>query len=265
MNIKPVKEFYRDQLKVQVYLNREQMGRASAFAMADKMCRVIQKQQQIRIVFAAAPSQNEFLNTLSRIPNIDWSKVTAFHMDEYLGIPVEAQQRFGNFLRNRLFAKVPLKGVHYINPNPSIVQEECFRYASLLQEAPIDIVCMGIGENGHIAFNDPPVADFNDSETVKVVELDEICRKQQVNDGCFVAITDVPKFAITLTVPTLISAKTIFVVVPGPTKAQAVYNTLEGPIRTACPASILRRHKDAVLFLDLDSGAKLLPWSLRTR
>ena len=136
-------------------------------------------------------------------------------------------------------------------------QAECQRYAELLSEQPIDIVCMGIGENGHIAFNDPPVADFNDPQKVKVVELEEKCRQQQVNDGCFPTIDDVPKTAISLTIPSLVSANYLCVVVPGPTKTQAVHDTLYGPISTVCPASILRKHDSAVLYLDPAAAAKM--------
>jgi glucosamine-6-phosphate deaminase len=134
---------------------------------------------------------------------------------------------------------------------------ECARYRDLLEEAPIDLVCLGIGENGHLAFNDPPVADFDDPEWVKPVELDLLCRQQQVNDGCFPALDDVPRTALTLTIPALLSARAVVGAVPGPRKAQAVRDTLKGPISTACPASILRTHPNAALYLDKESAALL--------
>lgn len=258
METHPVKQFFVDSLQVLVFADRAKMGRAAGQAVAEKMRVLLEKQNEVRMIFAAAPSQNEFLTELARTTQIDWARVTAFHMDEYLGLPGEAPQGFGRFLRERLFDKVPFKAVNYIRAAASDVQEECNRYAGLLREAPIDMVCMGIGENGHIAFNDPPVANFNDPEWVKVVELDETCRQQQVNDGCFESLAEVPRHAITLTVPTLMSAKSIFVMVPGTNKAQAVYNTLKGSIDTACPASILRQHKQAVLYLDLDSAQKII-------
>ena len=256
-NGNPEKEFSVDNLNVQIYPDRETMGSAAAHGVAGKIRALMMKQEGVRIIFASAPSQDDILRTLSEIPDIDWQRVTAFHMDEYIGLPAGAPQGFGFYLKTRLFDKVPVKKIHYIDQTPSDIQTECRRYASLLSESPIDILCLGIGENGHIAFNDPHVADFNDPEAVKVVELDEICRRQQVNDGCFVTIDEVPKRAITLTIPTLLSADFISVVVPGPTKTQAVYNTLKGAIDTSCPASVLRRHKQCMLFLDGDSAAKV--------
>jgi glucosamine-6-phosphate deaminase len=147
--------------------------------------------------------------------------------------------------------------VNYIDISATDADAECARYASILGESPIDIVVMGIGENGHIAFNDPPVADFCDAAAVKPVALDAVCRQQQVNDGCFASLSDVPKTAITLTVPTLFAGGALFCIVPAKTKAVAVKNTLSGEIGEWCPATVLRRHEDAVLYLDADSGALL--------
>lgn len=253
--IKPQKEFHIDKLRVQIYHDRQSMGEAAALAVRDKISEVLKQKKEIRMIFAAAPSQNELLKKLAELDGIEWPRITAFHMDEYLGLPADAPQGFGNFLRVRLFEKVPFKQVHYLNPTPANPQAECRRYAALLKEAPIDIVCMGIGENGHIAFNDPPVADFDDPQAVKIVELDDVCRQQQVNDGAFTEISIVPTHALTLTAPMLFAGGALFVVVPGPTKAQAVYRTLTGAIDTSCPATILRRHPNAVLYLDTDSAA----------
>ena len=200
--------------------------------------------------------RNEFLKGLLEAP-IDWARVRAFHMDEYIGLVSEAPQAFGIFLRERLFGKVGFLAVHYIDGGATDLKKECERYAGLLLEYPPDIVCMGIGENGHIAFNDPPVADFNDPYVVKVVELDLPCRQQQVNDGCFSDLGLVPTHAITLTVPALMAGRFIYGVVPGPLKAEAVYHALKGKVEEKCPASILREHAHAELFLDADS-AKLV-------
>lgn len=205
------------------------------------------------MIFAAAPSQNEFLASLIDEPGLDWSRVTAFHMDEYLGLPADAPQRFGNFLRARLFNRVHPGVVHFID-SASETAAECARYGALLRAAPIDIVCLGIGENGHIAFNDPPVADFDDPDMVKPVELDLPCKEQQVHDGCFATIADVPNHALTLTIPMLLSGAYLSCVVPGTAKRRAIRDTLHGPITTACPASILRRHPACVLYLDRDSA-----------
>jgi glucosamine-6-phosphate deaminase len=178
-------------------------------------------------------------------------------MDEYIGLAPEAPQGFGNFLRERLFEKAGFLAVHYIDGGATDLKKECERYAGLLLNNPPDIVCMGIGENGHIAFNDPPVADFNDRYVVKVVELDLPCRQQQVNDGCFLRLDLVPTHALTLTVPALMAGRFIYCIVPGPLKAEAVYNTLYQEIGEKCPASVLRRHPHAELFLDVDSAEKI--------
>ena len=246
-----------DRLEVKIFSNRNAMGEAAGQAVAAKMKELLKVKEEIFMVFGAAPSQNEFLDTLSRSPGIDWKKVIAFHLDEYVGLPQTAPQSFAFFLRKRLFEKVLPGQVHYLNGIAQDLKAECRRYASLFNDHPFDIACIGIGENGHIAFNDPPVADFNDPEPVKVVELDSASRQQQVHDGCFSNLEDVPRKAMTLTIPTLFRAKFICCAVPAPTKAQAVKDTLEGPIATDCPATILRRHSNAVLFLDHDS-AKLV-------
>jgi len=229
------------------------MGQAAGSAVEERINTLLSERDELRMVFAAAPSQNEVLAYLAQSDQIDWSRIVAFHMDEYIGLPADAPQRFANFLREKLFDQVSFKAVHLINgdDNP---EQECQRYADLLAERPIDIVCLGIGENGHIAFNDPPVADFDDPKRVKVVELDTRCRQQQVNDGCFAALDAVPNQAITLTIPTLISGKHLYCVVPGPTKREAVDNTLNGPISTDCPASILRTHQNCQLYLDAESA-----------
>ena len=209
------------------------------------------------MIFAAAPSQNDVLASLVADKSIEWNRVNAYHMDEYIGLDKDAPQGFGNFLKEHIFGLVPFKNVNYIDISAVDPEREADRYAMLLAENPTDIVVMGIGENGHIAFNDPPVADFNDKRLVKPVKLDEICRNQQVNDGCFKHIDDVPTHAMTLTVPALMSAPYQFCIVPAPTKAKAVYETLNGNIDEHCPASILRTKENAVLYLDADS-AKLL-------
>lgn len=242
-------------LKVEVYENRMAMGHSAAEAAAAKMKELLTKQDGIRMIFAAAPSQNEFLQVLRTTDGLDWSRVTAFHMDEYIGLSPGAPERFSAFLRNGLFDLVHPGTVHLIESSSS-AEKECLRYASLLQQQPIDIVCLGIGENGHIAFNDPPVADFNDDVFVKSVELDEICRQQQVNDGCFPNLDAVPTHAITLTIPALFSGAHLFCMVPGRTKAAAVAATLNGPVTTDCPSSILRRHPDCTLYTDTDSYGK---------
>jgi len=251
-----MKEFIQDKLLVRTYENRSLMGAEAARQAVDTIQVLLQIKPEVNIIFAAAPSQNEFLQALVLAP-VDWSRINAFHMDEYIGLPAEAPQGFGNFLRNALFSKVPFKAVHYLNGNHPDTTAECNRYSALLKEYPVDITCMGIGENGHLAFNDPPVADFDDPVLVKKVQLDEACRQQQVNDGCFKQLSDVPTHAITLTIPALMAAPCIFCMVPGPTKAKAVYNTIHHSIDESVPATILRRHDNAILFIDSLSGSLL--------
>lgn len=247
-----VKKQKVDSLKVNVYQDRQSMGIAAGSDVAAKIKELLAQKESVRMIFAAAPSQNEMLGELVKDPSIDWSRITAFHMDEYIGLPNDAPQKFSHFLCDRLFDLVKPGAVHLIDSS-NTKEAECERYSKLLQEASIDIVCLGIGENGHIAFNDPPVADFNDPLLVKAVELDDACRQQQVNDGCFPAFADVPTHALTLTIPALLSGAHLFCVVPGPTKHRAVKRTLNGDISTECPSTILRTHADCTLYVDRDA------------
>lgn len=243
-------------LPVRIYDTRRNMGEAAAADVAACIRELLAVKQEIYMIFAAAPSQNEFLAALAATPGIEWNRIHALHMDEYVGLPADAPQGFGNFLRAAIFGQVPFASVDYIGTE-SDPDETCRRYAALLQGIQVDIVCMGIGENGHIAFNDPPVADFNDPLMIKKVALDETCRLQQVHDGCFARIEEVPRYAVTLTVPTMFRARYIFCIVPAPTKANAVRATVCGPVSEQCPASILRTHEHAILYTDSDSAALL--------
>lgn len=251
-----MKTIIKDNLKVKIFDTRSDMGKDAARDIHDRILSVLSEKDEINMIFAAAPSQNDVLYSLAKYDDIPWNKINAFHMDEYIGLSKEAPQGFGNFLMKHIFGLVPFKSINLIDSeNQKNPEKECERYGKLLEENPTDIVVMGIGENGHIAFNDPPVADFNDKKRVKIVELDEICRNQQVNDGCFESIEKVPKTAITLTCPTLMSAKYVFCIVPASTKANAVKLTLTEKIEEKVPATVLRRHKNAILYLDGDSSA----------
>ena len=252
-----MKNMKKDLLTVNIYDSRNQMGEAAAKDIKACILSLLETKETINMIFAAAPSQNEVLASLALDKEIPWNRVNAFHMDEYIGLSADAPQGFGNFLKAHIFGLAPFKSVNYINISAEDADAECARYSALLAQYPTDIVVMGIGENGHIAFNDPPVADFADPQAVKPVLLDEICRNQQVNDGCFATIDDVPKYAITLTVPTLFSGKYLFCIVPAKTKANAVKATVCGEIGEACPATILRRHENAILYLDNDSSSLL--------
>ena len=250
------KSFKADKLSVNVYNTRRNMGVAAAADVAACIKAELAVKPEIYMIFAAAPSQNEMLEALIAEEGIEWNRIHALHMDEYVNLSADAPQGFGNFLRRAIFDKVPFASVNLIGTDADS-QATCARYDALLSEHPVDIVCMGIGENGHIAFNDPHVADFNDPLKIKKVDLDLKCRQQQVNDGCFASLDEVPTHALTLTIPTLYNVKNIFCVVPAATKAEAVKNTVTGPISEACPASILRTHENAVLYTDADSSTLL--------
>jgi glucosamine-6-phosphate deaminase len=251
----PKLAFRVDQLEVEVYPDREAMGLAAARAVAREVRARLENQDRVSIIFASAPSQEEFLAALRLQPDVDWRRVVAFHMDEYVGLPADSQQNFGRFLRERLFDRVGPGQVHYLDGNAADLDEECARYATLLKQYPPDITCAGIGENGHLAFNDPPFADFEDPALVKVVRLAERSRQQQVNEGCFPALDAVPERAITLTIPALFAAPRFSCVVPFRSKAEAVRRMLNEPISTDCPAGVLRRHPDATLVLETESAA----------
>lgn len=252
-----MKSFIQDKLTVNVYESRTEMGKAAALDIKNAIKGALAERDEINMIFAAAPSQNEVLASLVADGDIEWSRINAYHMDEYIGLSSDAPQGFGNFLRAHIFDLVPFKSVNCIRCDATDAEAECARYSELLLKNPTDIVVMGIGENGHIAFNDPPVANFADTVMAKPVKLDEICRQQQVNDGCFASINDVPTHAITLTVPALVKAPKLFCIVPAPTKAWAVKETLNGTIDEHCPASILRTRDGARLYLDPDSASLL--------
>ena len=252
-----MKEFQKDKLKVEIYDTRAEMGKAAARDIKARIGQLLREKTEINMIFAAAPSQNEVLAALAADKEIEWHRVNAYHMDEYIGLCADAPQGFGNFLKAHIFGKVPFRSVQYIDCTASDPEREALRYESLLRGNPPDIVVMGIGENGHIAFNDPPVADFQDARGAKVVKLDEVCRNQQVHDGCFAHLEEVPKYAITLTVPTLVSAPWLFCIVPAATKANAVRECLTGAVGEHCPASVLRLQNNAVLYLDKDSASLL--------
>jgi glucosamine-6-phosphate deaminase len=246
----------RGNIRVHIFDSRESLGEAAAKAVAETTQTLLATQPILNMVFAAAPSQNEFLAALVRQP-LDWGRINAFHMDEYLGLGPDAPQSFGYYLRTHLFDKVPFQKVHLMNGLATDPQAECERYAAGLKDDPTDILCLGIGENNHLAFNDPPVADFHDPKTVKIVTLDGDCRRQQVNDGCFPTLAAVPEQALTITIPALMAARYCFAMVPGERKAPAVAHTFSQPINERYPSTILRQHPAVRLFLDRDSS-KLL-------
>jgi glucosamine-6-phosphate deaminase len=254
-----IENFRADNLNVYVYASRPQMGAAAAGVIAKEIRGLIEARGKAVGIFASAPSQNEFLAALVEAPNVDWARVVGFHLDEYLGMDDRAPQSFRRFLIDRLVDKVPFGDFHGLRGDAEDGKTESRRYSELLAANPPDFAVLGIGENGHLAFIDPPFCDFNDPQRVKVVELDEVCRGQQVNDGAFATLDDVPHNALSLTIPTIMARPRLFAIVPGPAKREAIRSTIEGPIATTCPASILRRHPDAHLFIDRDSAALLSP------
>jgi len=253
----PIKQFKVGSLQVYIYESREDMGKAAFECYKDRVKQTLKENERVRAIFAAAHSQSDFLNAMANDTDLDFSRIEAFHMDEYMGLGKDAPQNFGNFLKKAIFDKKTFYKVNYVQSDAVDIDAECSRYESLLKAAPLDIVSLGIGENGHLAFNDPHEADFEDKCWVRQTTLDDICRQQQVNDGEFANISEVPKQALTLTIPALMSCKSIIGIVPTKRKAQAVLDTLNGPVSEICPASVLRRHTDAALFLDKDAAQLL--------
>jgi len=246
-----------ENLPVYIFNTRKEMGIKAGEEAARIINETIAKNGVANVVFAAAPSQNDMLESLLQ-QDVDWTKVRGFHQDEYIGITAEEPAGFGTWLRRAIFDKVPLMETHYLLCAADEAEAKCEAYAELLKKYPIDLILLGIGENGHMAFNDPAVADFNDPKMVKIVDLDDVCRQQQVNDGCFPNINAVPKQAMTLTMSFIMSVPNAICVVPTDRKANAVLGATRGPVTTECPASILRQHKNAGLYLDKDAASKIL-------
>lgn len=243
--------------EVQVFDSKAAVGAAAAAAAAASLQRALQARQKARLIVATGNSQLETVKSLARIPNIDWSRIEVFHMDEYAGIPSAHPASFRRWIKTKLVDLVHPGEVRYIEGDAASPQEECARYGRLISNAPIDLCLLGIGENGHLAFNDPHAADFNDPMVMKIVMLDEASRRQQVGEGHFPALSDVPRQALTLTIPTLMKSEHIVCSVPERRKAEAVKNALEGPIATQCPASLLRTHPQTTIFLDVESASLL--------
>ena len=251
------KSFTADRLQVEIHPDARAMGMAAAGKVRTAMLALLATKPGISMLFAAAPSQNTTLEALLEFDDIPWERVTAFHMDEYVGIQESAPQAFRSYLHAHLFAHKPFKAVHVIKGEAKDANAEAERYAALLRSHGLDLVLLGIGENGHIAFNDPPDARFDEPTWTKVVRLSEASRVQQVHDGCFERLELVPERAITVTIPAFMAARSLCCVVPYTRKAVAVERTVNGAVTPYCPASILRTHPDATLFLDEESAALL--------
>jgi len=252
-----MKEFKRDLLNVTIADSAEEMGLAAAYSIRDSIQRMLAAKDEINMMFAAAPSQNTTLKNLLAFDDISWNRINAFHMDEYVGIKPDQRQSFRYYLNAHLFHLKPFKSVNLIPGDADDIVSAVRNYELLLRTNGIDIIVLGIGESGHIAFNDPPEARFDDCQWVRIVDLSDTSRMQQVHDKCFDSFDEVPSKAITVTIPAFMSAKVLRCIVPGMTKAIAIEKTLEGPVSESCPATILRKHEDAALFIDSDSASKL--------
>lgn len=257
MKTEAERSFVKDRLNVLIFKNRTELGQAAGWNAAEAIKKAVSCKGEANVMFAAAPSQNEMLETLCADPDIDWSKVHAFHMDEYIGLPEDNPAGFRYYLRERIFSRFSFASLNLLDGNAPDPEAEAARYSSLLEAHPIDVCLCGIGENGHLAFNDPPVADFHDPLKVKIVPLDQVCRNQQVHDGCFETLEEVPSYALTVTIPALTASGCIICSVPASSKAKAVQQTLEGEISEKCPATILRTHENARLYLDQESAGLL--------
>lgn len=246
-----------DKVELKIFDTRKEMGQTAANEAGKCLRKLLSEKKEISCVFAAAPSQNEFLESLCAEKGIDWNRINAYHMDEYVGLSPDCKQSFNHYLDEHIFKKVPFKSINRIDGSKE-PDEMLKEYSDKLKENKIDVTFMGIGENGHIAFNDPSVADFKDAKTIKIVKLDDKCRIQQVHDKCFATLEEVPEYAFTLTVPQLLSSKYKFCIVPSKAKAQAIKDALEGSISKKCPASSLRASDNSRIYIDMEAGGLIL-------
>jgi glucosamine-6-phosphate deaminase len=251
------RQFKVDDLPVQVYGSLEDLATDAALEVNRILRGALHEKGSAAVILATGNSQIQFLKKLIALEGVDWKKVTLFHMDEYLGIDAGHKASFRRYLRERVETLVQPKVFHYIEGDVDLPLEECDRYESLLRAQPIDLCCLGVGENGHLAFNDPPVARFDDKRFIKLVKLDHECKMQQVREGHFPSLDAVPPYAFTLTIPALCSARRMICVAPEKRKARAIKDALHGPIATSCPASFLRKQKHCALLVDQESVSLL--------
>lgn len=257
MSATPLRTFAADALPVRVYASQADLATDVARAAYEILTAALHTNGSAAVILATGNSQIKFLEQLIHLGAIDWSKVTLFHMDEYLGIDAGHKASFRRYMLERVESRVKPKIFNYLEGDCQLPLDECARYTRLLQAQPIDLCCLGVGENGHIAFNDPPVANFKDPHMVKLVKLDDACKLQQFNEGHFPTLEAVIPYAFTLTIPALCSAKKMLCISPETRKARAVQEALKGPVSTACPASFLRTQAHCTLFLDTDSASLL--------
>ncbi len=253
----PLTETSFDKLPVAVYTDTEAMGRAAAVHARDIIAEAIRERGAANVILATGNSQLAFLQALRVIDGIDWPNVRVFHMDEYIGIDPSHPASFPGFLLRNILGEVDVGHFHPVSGDPTDPEATCREYDALLRQYPADMVAMGFGENGHIAFNDPPYALFDDPHWVKIIELAEASRRQQVGEGHFASLDDVPTHAITLTIPALLAPANILCIVPEARKSAAVKACLTEPVDESRPGSILRTVDHARLYLDPDSASEL--------
>lgn len=253
----PVRSFQADQLRVHVFASNDDMSLAVATHVHQYLTETLARQGSAAVILATGNSQIRFLKRLVDAGGLDWSRITLFHMDEYLGVPADHPACFRRYMKERVESLVKPKAFHYIGGDAELPLDECARYTALLKAQPLDLVCLGVGENGHLAFNDPPVARFDDPHWVKLVRLDDECKMQQVREGHFPSLQAVPPYAFTLTIPALCAPRKMVCVAPETRKAKPIKAALQGPVSTACPASFLRRQAHCDLLLDVDSASLL--------
>ncbi len=249
--------FLTGRARVRIFSTKAEAGAAAAAEAEEVIKHALTRRKTARIIVATGNSQLDTVNALSQSQGIAWDKVEVFHMDEYIGLGQDHPASFRRWVKQRLVDVVRPGQVHYLDGNAADPDTECRRYAQLLTAAPVDLCLLGIGENGHLAFNDPHVADFNDPLIVKQVTLDVACRQQQVGEGHFASLDLVPQQALTLTIPALMRSEHLICSVPERRKAEAVRNALSGPLTPHCPASLLRTHPRATIYLDADSASML--------
>lgn len=252
-----VESFEVGKLKVEVHPNRKAAGVAAAKATAEALKHLAAKSKNFGVIFATGASQVETLKALTTIPDLPWNQVEGFHMDDYVGLALDHPASFRGYLQERLVGRVAMHSFAFIDGLAPDPEQTCRNYAAKLRDANPQLCLLGIGENGHLAFNDPGEADFNDSLDVKIVHLDEPCRRQQAAEGWFKSVDEIPKTAITLTMPTLFRVPKLILSVLGARKGDIVRRTFEDPIGTDCPATILRTHPDATIFMDREAAAQV--------
>ena len=249
--------FAVDALSVRVYEEVTTLAQDAALLAQNYLQSILQKQKIVTVVFATGNSQIEFLEAITTQNKLDWSRIICFHLDEYLGITSDHPASFCDYLQQKVDKQVSSRKFHYLKGDALQPLDECIRYSKLLQQQSLDLCLLGVGTNGHLAFNEPTVANFADSQTVKLVRLETITRQQQIDGNYFPNLEAVPQYAYTLTIPTICSAKKILCLAPGQHKAAIVNKMLQGAINENCPASILRRQEQATLFLDRHSASLL--------